>query len=212
MTDGGYDAGYRACPSFWGSQPSSLVLSLESQIPSFEGLRILDVGCGEGKNALYLARKGALVNAYDVSDIAIDHALAAREALQVKDVNFYVGDAMAENFPSESFDVVIAYGLLHCLADEQSIREVSKHLIRMTRKGGYLVVCAFNSRLQDLAAAHPGFYPTTLRHQVYVDIFKNLQILEAHDRDLHETHPHNGIAHTHSMTRILGMRQTIEPK
>jgi ubiquinone/menaquinone biosynthesis C-methylase UbiE len=208
MSDGGYDAGYRACPSFWGSEPSSLVLSLESKISSVIGLRILDVGCGEGKNALYLASKGGLVSGYDISDIAIEHAIAAKENLSIENVNFYVGDAMAEDFPSESFDVVIAYGLLHCLPNEQRIREVSERLIRMTRKGGHIVICAFNSRSQDLVAAHPGFYPTTLDHSVYIDIFASVTILEVHDRDLHETHPHNGIPHTHSMTRILAMRPT----
>ena len=59
MIDGGYDSGYRACPCFWGSDPGSLVSRLATIVPSFTGLQVLDAGCGEGKNAIFLAGKGA---------------------------------------------------------------------------------------------------------------------------------------------------------
>jgi hypothetical protein len=70
------------------------------------------------------------------------------------------------------------------------------------------VICAFNDRFQDLSA-HPGFSPTTLNHNIYLDIFSDLETIQAHDRDLHEIHPHNGILHTHSMTRILARKPSL---
>src|SRR5438128_703063 len=129
-SDGGYDAGYCACPCFWGRNPASLVLQLELAIPSFSGLSVLDVGCGEGKNAAYLAQKGAIVTAIDLSPNAI--RTARREWAEVSAVDWHCGDVREFDFGSSRFDVVIAYGLYHCLASDGEIVELHSRLTRAT--------------------------------------------------------------------------------
>jgi len=205
MIDGGYDCGYRVCPCFWGSAPGSLVARLAEIIPCFKGLRVLDAGCGEGKNALFLADKGAVVQAYDVSQLAIQHAENLKSNHQRENVVFYAQDIRTIDLGVGSFDVVIAYGLMHCLPDEGEIRSINALLQAATKEGGYLILCAFNARFQDLSA-HPGFNPTLLPHAAYLDMFAGWQMVEASDKDLHETHPNNNIPHTHSMTRIIARK------
>ena len=92
MIDGGYDSGYRACPCFWGSDPGSLVARLAEIIPSFEGFQVLDAGCGEGKNAFFLAAKGAVVQAYDISQLAVQHAEDLRSRHQAENLSFQAQD------------------------------------------------------------------------------------------------------------------------
>ncbi len=205
MIDGGYDSGYRACPCFWGSDPGSLVSRLATIIPSFTGLQVLDAGCGEGKNAIFLAGKGAVVQAYDISQIAIQHAEDLKFGLQVGNVCFHAQDIRSASIGSLSFDVVIAYGLMHCLPDEREVRSLCALLQDATKEGGYLILCAFNDRFQDLSA-HPGLTPTLLPHATYLDMFAGWDIVEASDKDLHETHPNNNIPHTHSMSRIIARK------
>ena len=48
--NGGYDDGYSRCARFWGRSPGSLVQRFIANV-ACKGLRILDLGCGEGKNA-----------------------------------------------------------------------------------------------------------------------------------------------------------------
>ena len=205
MSDGGYDAGYEACPCFWGSSPGSLVARLAEIIPSFEGLKILDAGCGEGKNAFFLAGQGATVEAYDISTLAIQHAEDFKRGRQVKNVSFHAEDIRNTHLHTATFDVVIAYGLMHCLQNQGEIRSLNKSLQDSTKEGGYLVLCAFNDRFQDLSA-HPGFNPTLLTHAAYLGMFRGWELVEASDKDLHETHPHNNIPHSHSMTRIIARK------
>jgi 2-polyprenyl-3-methyl-5-hydroxy-6-metoxy-1,4-benzoquinol methylase len=205
MSDGGYDAGYQACPCFWGSGPGSLVARLAGIIPSFDGLQILDAGCGEGKNAFFLAGAGAAVQAYDISTLAIQHAEDLKRGHQLDSVSFHAKDIRTTRLRTASFDVVIAYGLMHCLPDEDEIRSLNASLQNATKEGGYLVLCAFNDRFQDLSA-HPGFTPTLLPHSAYLGMFTGWETVEATDKDLHETHPNNNIAHTHSMTRIIARK------
>jgi tellurite methyltransferase len=200
---GGYDDGYKACPCFWGTSPGSIVVALESRIETFVGLHVLDVGCGEGKNAAYLASKGAIVSAIDVSEFAIANA---RVAWGNRDgVSFAVQDCAELLLPSESFDIVIAYGLLHCLATEDAVKTTVNRLQAATVTGGFHVICTFNARFQELEA-HPEFHPILLPHSFYIDLYKEWEILNATDADLTEVHPHNRISHTHSLTRILARK------
>lgn len=205
MTNGGYDSGYSACPCFWGSEPGSLVSKLTNIVPTLQGLRVLDAGCGEGKNALFLASRGAIVAAYDISQLAIQHAEYLKARQQAVNISFRVEDIRVVELDPESFDVVIAYGLAHCLPDEAEIHSLITRLQNSTKPSGYLILCAFNDRFQDLSA-HPGFSPTLLPHTAYLNMFSGWDIIEESDRDLHETHPNNNIPHTHSMTRIIGQK------
>lgn len=200
---GGYDEGYAACEHFWAPQPGSLVRRVFSNgDPS--GLLVLDAGCGDGKNALWLASRGARVAALDVSELAIRRAVAADDQGLV---TWCVADAMALPVSAEvRFDVTIAYGLLHCMPDPQSIGDVLGQLQELTRPGGLQFMVAFNSRDQDLALAHPGFRPTLLSHDEYLAMYSAWRVVEATDELLHETHPHNGVPHHHSMTRVIAKK------
>jgi len=52
-----------------------------------------------------------------------------------------------------------------------------------------------------------GFHPCLMRHSFFVDLYDDWEILHESDSDLHEQHPHNNIAHTHSMTRLISRRK-----
>lgn len=197
---GGYDSGYAMCPCFWGTEPGSLVKAFAARLPSLAGLHVLDLGCGEGKNAAYLAQLGANVEAIDVSEFAISNALAAHSG--VRNITWKVEDAVSFTPSRADFDAVVLYGILHCLKDHHEVEAVVARIKRYTKSGGYNVACAFNDRSQDLTA-HPGFKPILLPHNHYLSLYQDWTILEASDQDLTESHPDNLRAHTHSMTRML---------
>ncbi len=203
--NGGYDEGYRRCGCFWGTTPGSYLNALVRDLGSFRGLRILDAGCGEGKNAVFLARRGAIVDAVDVSTIAIENGM--RTWGRQGNVRWMVADVRDMALECD-YDVVVAYGLLHCLADSSEVATVVSRLQEATAVGGFNVLCAFNDRRQELAEAHPGFVPCLLRHPDYVEFYASWKVLAASDEDLTEEHPHNNIEHTHSMTRLLARKHT----
>lgn len=203
MMNGGYDDGYRACPCFWGTDAGSFVKLLTGHVKKLSALRALDAGCGEGKNAVYLAQQGAVVDAIDMSELAIQNG--QRVWADVPGVRWQVGDIRNIAFPNEHYDVVVAYGVLHCLSSKGALADVLARLQRATRIGGYFALCAFNSRRQDLRA-HPGFEPCLIAHSEYVAAFSDWNVIAETDSDLTECHPHNNIVHTHALTRILARR------
>jgi ubiquinone/menaquinone biosynthesis C-methylase UbiE len=200
---GGYDEGYAKCSHLWGLAPGSLVSGyFESRDPA--GQRVLDVGCGDGKNALWLASKNARVVAIDISSLAIERA---KEHDKGSLVSWLVADVTQLPLSSgATFDSVILYGVLHCLNSDDSIRSTIEELKCVTRPGGVNFTVAFNDRDQDLEAAHAGFEPTLLPHARYLEAYGDWEILKESDELLFESHPHNNIPHHHSMTRIVARK------
>jgi SAM-dependent methyltransferase len=198
--NGGYDAGYKACPCFWGREPGSLVRKLEALIGDFTKLEVLDVGCGEGKNASFLTTKGARVRAVDVSRYAIENG--KKTFGTPPGLSWEVGDVRTVELEVFTYDIVVAYGLLHCLASEAEVLGTIKRLKSATKLGGFNIVCCFNDRYQDLSA-HPGLTPTLLTHSGIVDAYRDWEIIVSTDSDLVEAHPDNEISHRHSLTRLI---------
>ena len=202
--DGGYDEGYRSCDCFWGTAPSSLVRELDGLVPSVQGLRVLDVGCGEGKNAVNLSDRGADVTAIDVSELAIR---SARRLYPELKVTFVVDDLRTSSLLDRKYDIVVAYGVLHCLRSPAEVNSMIDRLKAATMTRGLNVVCAFNSRSQDIARAHPGFSPTLMPRRMADRTIQDLETYCGHDSDLTEVHPHNNVVHSHSLTRLIAQRE-----
>ena len=80
-------------------------------IGPLEGRRILDVGTGTGRAAVFLARGAAVVTGVDASEPMLDVA-RERAAAQGVDVRFQLGDAHALEFPDRAFDVVVSLRVL----------------------------------------------------------------------------------------------------
>jgi cyclopropane fatty-acyl-phospholipid synthase-like methyltransferase len=205
MKNGGYDEGYSAVPCFWGEDPGSLVkLFLEEH--SVEGNLILDLGCGEGKNAHAFAAAGATAIAVDCSKDAIRNGKAV---FGDSPIDWRISDAtsFAASQSDKIYDVVVAYGLLHCISSEAEADVLINDVKRVTKTGGTVILVAFNDRSQDLSA-HPGFEPLLLPHHWYAAKFGGWRTEVLTDTDLHETHPHNGIPHHHSLTRLIARKSS----
>lgn len=203
--NGGYDDGYSACPCFWGREPGSHVKQLTDMLPNLSGLKVLDLGCGEGKNAVHCARLGAQVTAVDVSRHAINNARGIWPTDDYERIRWLVRDVEAFDFADGPFDVIIMYGLCHCLSGRDTVEGLVRDVQASTAKGGYNVLCAFNARSHDLSA-HPGFSPLLLQHDFYTELYSSWHLLAVSDADLFETHPHNNIPHFHSLTRMIACR------
>jgi 2-polyprenyl-3-methyl-5-hydroxy-6-metoxy-1,4-benzoquinol methylase len=196
-----YDEGYKVCPCFWGIGPAKLVRAVTSYFPTLEKVRVLDIGCGEGKNAYYLASLGAQVRGLDVSQLAIKHARALWPPLP--NLSWEVSDILQFGLSNLSYDVILATGPLHCLKDRTEIETVINRMKVATKQNGFNVISVFNNRFQDLSGHSSSFTPCLLSHEFYVGHYQGWDIIHQSDSDLEDIHPHNNIPHRHSITRIM---------
>ncbi len=112
------------------------------------GMRVLDAGCGYGRNLVHLLREGCEVFALDANPEGVDHVrqLAAQVAPALPAENFRVGAIEEMPFPDEMADVVICNSVLHFARDEKHFLAMVEELWRCVRPGG-LLFCRLGSRI-----------------------------------------------------------------
>lgn len=112
------------------------------------GMRVVDAGCGYGRNLVYLLRSGCEVLALDANAEAVAHvrALAAELRPGLPAENFQVGGIEQMPFADGCADVVICNSVLHFARDEQHFLAMVTELWRVLRPGGMLF-CRLGSRI-----------------------------------------------------------------
>ncbi len=97
-------------------------------------MRLLDVGCAQGRSAFWLADLPVTIAAFDISKSMIAQAVVRyRSGNYRASMSFIVADATQFPFVSRSFDVVLLYGVLHHLADPAG---ACREIVRVLRSGG----------------------------------------------------------------------------
>ena len=106
------------------------------------GMRVLDAGCGSGRNLVYLLRAGCEIFAVDANEQAVAEVqgLAAELAPGLPRENIRVAAIEAMPFPDGFVDVVICNSVLHFAQDDQHFGAMVAELARVLRPGGLLFV------------------------------------------------------------------------
>lgn len=106
-----YEERYKTDGYYWGIQPSDMCYEVMKLCPSTKPLRLLDVACGEGKDAVFFAKNGYNVTAFDAAHSGLEKARQLADHMQV-DVNFFQADMLDFRLDNE-FDIIFCSGALH---------------------------------------------------------------------------------------------------
>ena len=116
----------------WSGRPNG---RLVAEVTHLAPGRALDIGCGEGADAIWLAQRGWTVTAIDISEVAICRAREASHPAGAS-VEWICGDALQTPLPARSFDLVsMQYPALPKAAGEAAVRT----LLDTVRPGGLLL-------------------------------------------------------------------------
>jgi tellurite methyltransferase len=104
------------------------------------GMRVVDAGCGSGRNLVYLLREGYEVFAADGNSQAVEEAreLAASLAPSLPASNFRAEPVESMSFPAGFADVAISSAVLHFARDDQQFQAMLRGTWRVLRQGGLL--------------------------------------------------------------------------
>ncbi|MGV0744543.1 FAD-dependent oxidoreductase [Mycolicibacterium sp. XJ870] len=119
----------------WSGRVNAQLAKLAADLPAG---RALDLGCGEGGDAVWLAENGWRVTATDVSDTAIGRATAEAQARGVTDRITFERHELSESFPDGSFDLVSAQFLQSPIAMDRI--GVLRRAAAVVAPGGQLII------------------------------------------------------------------------
>ena len=101
-----------------------------------------EFGCGEGRNAIYLAKNNVDTEAYDLSKIAIENAKRSAKESNAEKVMFKAGNIFALDLMKKKFDLVIDSGIFHHLAPHRRLqyRDIVSSILA---GNGYFILLCF---------------------------------------------------------------------
>ena len=133
-----WDERYRAKEFIWGVEPNRWVAQELADLPPG---RALDLACGEGRNAIWLAQRGWQVTALDFSEVGLDKARALADHAGVTTIDWRCADATTYHHDGEVDLVLISY--LHLPAAER--RVVVRNAAAALAIGGTLLMIGHES-------------------------------------------------------------------
>ncbi len=125
----------------WGLRASAFAREVRALLPP--GARVLELGCGEGRDSVYFAACGYDVTAMDVSAAGLQKAERLARAHGVR-VRWVHGD-VAREIPAGPFELVYSCGAIHYIVRRARAR-LFRRLEALTRPGGYHAHVVFTDR------------------------------------------------------------------
>jgi tellurite methyltransferase len=176
--------------------PSAETVELAKRLPA--DARILDLGCGDGRHAIYLAAHGFHVRAIDVSPLAIrklQHNALLRGVV-IKTVVQDLRDLTIDG----ACDLIIAHGCLHLVEHKHSSR-LLKEMKAATKAGGYNVVAVFTDAIEMPDDFQP-FMRGLFREGDLLQAYAGWQIKESRSYVFEDDHP-GGVHHRHAVGKLV---------
>lgn len=185
----------------WGNEPGRL-LPLVKNFTS--GKTVFDVGCGDGKNALFLERNGFAVTGVDCSRFALRGLRNRFQHAGTKPRGNYGFWNILEAPAVTDYEVLISYGLFHCLPST-SRHHVHNVLQKRVRLGGIAVFTCLTNRI-PLPEGHGTIGVRLAAIDEVSSLFSDWTIEYWEEGVIWESHPPIIGIHHHSAVWLIARR------
>ena len=141
--------------------------------------RALDLGCGQGRNALFLAKQGFEVTAVDQNELALE---ILRSIVEQEDLDLPVGSYDINSASlTQTYDLIVSTVVLMFLQAER-IPDIIRNMQEHTALGGYnLIVCAMDT--EDFPCSVP--FPFTFKEGELAEYYKDWELVKYNENPGH---------------------------
>ncbi len=148
-------------------------------------LQGLEMGCGKGRNTIWLAQQGARMHAFDFSSVAIEEALRRSKIAGLHQADFTVHDATTcWPYPDNTFDFVLDCFASTDIESAQGRAFARDEIFRVLRPRGVLLLYTLSTDDEfhrEMIAKHPDGEPNSFRHPSngkFEKVFERRELLE----------------------------------
>lgn len=156
-----------------------------------DGMSVLSVADGEGRNAVWLAEQGCRVTATEISPVALEKAAKLAHGRHVA-VEFVQADVLEWTWPEEAFDAVVAIFVQFANPAERAV--LFEGMKAVVKPGGLLLLHGYTPKQLDYRTGGPGAVENLYTEAMLRDAFADWEILSLreHEDELQEGRAHAG--------------------
>jgi len=166
-----WNARYREKGAVWGAGPNQFVVD---RMAGMTALRVLDLGSGQGRNAIWMAQQGHQVTAVDISDVATAQGLEAAERFGVE-VDFIAADLAVWDPPAGAFDLVL---LAYMQLPEAGRRSLHAKAVQVLVPGGRVLIVGHHRDNLENGVGGPPLPEMLFTESELAADFAGLEIIE----------------------------------
>lgn len=189
----------------WGNQPNELLTQVFAMIS--DDVQFLDLGCGQGRDVLFMLANGFKVTGVDKSQEGIRQIkdLAKTKGMPIANLNLICEDIADFNIEENKFDIINAYNSLQFLPKDYALL-VLESIKSNLKKSGYIIISAFTiddpSYKKVGNTNHCFFGQGELR-----EIFSDFNIIMYEEKILNDSgHPGSPNPHIHGVVKIIAQK------
>lgn len=175
----------------YGVDPNQFIEMEANRFKS--GSKIACLAEGEGRNAVYLAKQGHDVTAYDISNVGLNKAskLAENNGVSIKTKQM---NLIEEDLPKNAYDhAILVFGHVH----KKDQATLINNLIRTVKKGGLVMFEVYSDAQLKYKTGGPGKLEFLYAPKTILDIIDSYECLHFYYGEAmrHEGSRHNGLGH-----------------
>ncbi len=184
-----WDQRFAAPEYIFGTEPNRFLASQAHRLSP--GMRVLDLACGEGRNAVWLAQRGCRVTAFDISPLALEKA---RRLVVERGVEVDLREASVDDWRWEPG----AYDVIACIfiqfAEPAQRARLFDGFHATLAAGGLVLLQGYTPRQLDYRTGGPGQLSHLYTATMLREAFARFEILELreHEQELAEGSKHVG--------------------
>ena len=182
---------YAGSEFLFGTEPNAWLREHVSALS--RGGRILSVADGEGRDSVWLAKQGFAVDAFDISERAVETAreFAQREGASIK---FTLAGVDAFAWPESLYDGVVA--IFVQFADPATRSRLFERIVRSLKPGGVLILQGYTPKQLEFKTGGPSIRTHLYTREMLESAFAGMTILEMRDyeAEIHEGTGHSGVS------------------
>ncbi|QQR41795.1 class I SAM-dependent methyltransferase [Myxococcus xanthus] len=196
-----WDARFSHPAYVYGTQPNDFLVEMASRLPP--GGRVLSLGEGEGRNAVYLASLGHAVTAVDASSVGLQKAKQLADERGVN-IETHVSDLAHFTFAPEAWDAAI---VIFCHLPPALRRRVHGALVKSLRPGGLVLLEAYTPAQLGFRTGGPPVEELLYTAEALREDFAGLElpVLRELTREVREGTLHTGRA---AVVQLVGRKAT----
>jgi len=166
--------------------------------------QILDLGCGQGVDSLFLAKNNFIITAIDSSDVAINQIKIKKDKFKLDNLELVCGDINDFNIEKNKYQVIICRNVLNFLDKDKALK-ILNSLQDNTQKGSYIIIEVFTKN--DPSFISDNKFASYFEEQELLNIFSSYRIIYYLENIILDPgHPGFLNPHKHGVARIIAQK------